>query len=112
MSVARALRRLARAAGVVLLLLAALVGVTLASLDTRPMRAFVAGEVNTVLAGTFKGKIVVRRIAHLGPGSARGVEATLLDPAGVRGRSKHRRLRRDRHGRFDPAPSSFTGAGR
>ncbi|MGH7434182.1 MAG: hypothetical protein ACRENE_00740, partial [Polyangiaceae bacterium] len=56
---------------------------SLASLDTKAGRAFVVSEVNAVLARTFKGKVIVTRIAHLGLDGARGVEATIEDPSGV-----------------------------
>jgi autotransporter translocation and assembly factor TamB len=76
----RVVRWLARAAGVGVTVAVTLVVVALLGLDTPLGRAWVAKEVNGVLAPSFRGRIHVDRLGALGLFGVAGTDVTVFDP--------------------------------
>ncbi len=75
-------------------LLLGLIAIAIACINLPPVRAFVASKTTALLAGTFKGKLVIERIGSVGWSGVNDVDAHALDPAGkrvitVRGLSAH-----------------------
>lgn len=82
------LRRYAKRAGVSL---AALLGFVLLaacgalfSLRFAGVRAYIVSRVNQALADSFKGRVVLHRVASLGLGGLAGADAEIFDPSGRR----------------------------
>lgn len=61
---------------------AALVVLALASLDLPPVRAFVAKQANSALATSFRGRLTLKEIGHIDLGGVSGVDLEVADPAG------------------------------
>jgi len=68
----------------VLLFVLAVVGGVLAHLNTPRARLLVVAEANRVLAATFRGRLIIRRVTGIWVSGVAGADATLDDPTGRR----------------------------
>src|SRR3954466_3944163 len=78
----RALRLSAKIVAYLLLGVIALVAVVLLTINLPPVSGWVATRVNAALEPTFRGKLLVRRLAPLGFGGLTDADIEVLDAAG------------------------------
>jgi translocation and assembly module TamB len=79
---ARLLRHVGKAIGLVVVFVVSLVAGTLVHLNTPTGRRLVVAEVDAILAPSFRGKITIRHLGHVGLLGISGTDATIDDPLG------------------------------
>ena len=79
----RGLRIVALALGALVFLAVGAVLLVLVLLDTPTLRGLAANKINAVLGPSFRGRIHIDRIGHLGIFGVRDTDVTIYDPSGA-----------------------------